>query len=96
MFREPEATPKGFRYDLRGLSYFEVHNDMIITLVDSKIGSIERKEEDSCYGAYQRATAAESRILVSTLDMNYNSTIVNGCQLMIESYRIRLRLGGVM
>ena len=91
MFREPEATPKGFRYDLRGLSYFEVHNDMMITLVDSKIGSIERKEEDSCYGAYQRSNAGESRILVSTLDRYNNSVIylVEDLDAFADSFGIR-------
>ena len=91
MFFEPDATPKGFRYDLRGLSYYEVHNDMVITCIDSKIGSIERKEENSCYGAYQRASAGETRILVSTLDMYSNSVryIVEDLDAFADAFGIR-------
>lgn len=91
MFFQPEATPSGFRYDLTGLSYYEIHNDASITCIDSQIGAIQRRNENSCYGAYLRAKAGESYILVTVLKTYSKSVIyiVEDLEAFADAFGIR-------
>lgn len=69
------SAPKGIRYDLPGICFFEIYKDGTINQIDDSRRAICDQNEDSTYQAYYRARRGESNIYFSYADSNGNVSL---------------------
>ena len=70
-----ESAPKGIRYDLPGICFFEVYKDGTVNRIDNSRRAICDQNKDSTYQAYYRARRGESNIFFSYADSNGNVSL---------------------